>query len=357
MRLRRAHAADHVLFLNFGGCVIEVRTNSSGLQDVLRDYFETFVTDGPLRHILITVHQATVPDLPCDFLPKEPDPGKTKIKEEYVDLCDGRIVRKRLTGMVFIFGGGEHLAVGPCLENPNQVVNFVNNRYIEWKLNQGCLLGHAAGVVWNGRGLGLAGFSGMGKSTLALLLVSQGASLVSNDRLMIEKTGQGVVMHGVAKQPRINPGTALGNPGLSEIIPLADRELFSSVPEDELWTLEHKYDVSIKEFFGPKRFVLSAPMEGLVILNWEQDMRPCEVREARPGAWMRLLPALMKSTGLFYLPGDGRRESDPSADEYAEALQGCALVEMRGGIDFETAASHAMSFLKTGTWPIHQSST
>ena len=65
---------------------------------------------------------------------KTPDPGKTKIKEEYVDLDDGRIVRKRLTGMLFVFGGGQNVAVGPCGANLNQVINFINNRYIEWLL-------------------------------------------------------------------------------------------------------------------------------------------------------------------------------------------------------------------------------
>lgn len=43
---------------------------------------------------------------------EEPDPGKSKVKEEYADFPDGRLVRKRLTGMVFVFGEGDHLAMG-----------------------------------------------------------------------------------------------------------------------------------------------------------------------------------------------------------------------------------------------------
>ena len=64
-----------------------------------------------------------------------------------------------------------HAAVGPCLANDNQIVNFINNRLIEVRLRAGDLLFHAAGVARNGRGLALAGFSGAGKSTLALAIM------------------------------------------------------------------------------------------------------------------------------------------------------------------------------------------
>jgi HprK-related kinase B len=136
--------------------------------------------------IEITAHEMPAWDLSLAYAIKQPDPGKTKIKEEYFELADGRVVRKRLTGMVFIFGEGENVAVGPCLENINQVVNFVNSRYIEWMLCKGCILGHAAGVILNGNKLAVAGFSGAGKSTLVLHLMNEGGTFVSNDRLMIE---------------------------------------------------------------------------------------------------------------------------------------------------------------------------
>ena len=63
---------------------------------------------------------------------KDPKPGKSKIKEEYGDLEGNRLVCKRLTGMVFVFGGETNLALGPCLVNSNLVVNFINNSRIQW---------------------------------------------------------------------------------------------------------------------------------------------------------------------------------------------------------------------------------
>ena len=65
----------------------------------------------------------------------------------------------------------------------------------------------------------MAGFSGAGKSTLALHVMSLGATFVSNDRVMVAETpandSGAPMMYGVAKHPRINPGTAMNNPDLA----------------------------------------------------------------------------------------------------------------------------------------------
>jgi HprK-related kinase B len=239
--------------------------------------------------------------------------------------------------------------VGPCLENPNQVVNFVNNRFIQCKLEQGCLLGHAAGVCMGGRGLGMAGFSGMGKSTLALHLMGRGTDFVSNDRIMITRDGEPPAMFGVAKHPRINPGTALTVPGLDSIMSDGERERFSSLQAEELWSLEHKYDAIIEEYYGKGRFRLQAPMHAMVLLNWKLDGGPLVIREVSPHERKDLLPALMKETGLFYI--DGGERPEPGADEYAEVLARCKVIEMSGGVDFEAAADACRDFLEQGEFP------
>ena len=215
-------------------------------------------------------------DLP--LVAKEPDPGKPRVKEEFLDLADGRLVRKRLTGMVFMLVLNRHLA-GSCLANDNQVVNFLNSRYIQWLLDRGYLLCHAAAVTTPQRGLVLAGFSGMGKSTLALHLMSQGVNFVSNNRLLLRQQDDGLAMHGVAKLPRINPGTTLTNPDLVSVLSTQDKQRFQALSTQELWTLEHKYDVYLDRCFGPGRFQLAAKMHGLVILNWRENGGGCRLRE------------------------------------------------------------------------------
>jgi HprK-related kinase B len=258
------------------------------------------------------------------------------------------VVRKRLTGMEFIFGEGRHLALGPCLENINQVVNFINNRFIEHKLNQGCLLGHAAGVAWGGRGLCLAGFSGMGKSTLALHMMNHGLDFVSNDRIMIGQEKPGRRMYGVAKAPRVNPGTVLNNSSLARVMPEADRRAFKDLPLEELWSLEHKYDAYIDECFGPGRFKLSAAAWGLAILNWKRQGRGLDISPVNLDRRRDLLEAFMKSTGLFYEGDEEAMARETSEEAYAARLAPLKVFEVTGGSDFHAAAAELALLLKQG---------
>jgi HprK-related kinase B len=341
--MRNAYPINNELYLNFESCTIAVASNQKEVIEALKAYYKPFIASSQDAEIFITAHETTPTELPVAYTVKQPDPGKTKIKEEYVELADGRIVRKRLTGMVFIFGEGENVAVGPCLKNINQVVNFINNRHIEWMLCRGGILGHAAGVILNGKGLAMAGFSGAGKSTLALHLMNQGGVFVSNDRLMIEKDGSELMMHGVAKMPRINPGTALHNPKLRIIMTPEEQARFSALSEKELWELEHKYDAPIEHCYGPNRFVLSTPMKGLVLLNWKRGDQPLEIEKINLNKRRDLLPAFMKSVGLFFRPHGTCTMPDPNEDTYIEFLSGCDVWEFRGGVDFEAATRKCMT--------------
>jgi len=345
--------ATHELYLDLGDCRIRLNTNAPELVAVLDGYFGSFVAGPGPVDVMLTAFEAESPSIPLDLQVKEPDPGKDKIKEEYADLPGGRLVRKVLTGMVFLFGQDVNLAVGPCLNNPNQIVNFINNRYIEHKLNQDCLLGHSAAVAHlkdgRMRGLALAGFSGAGKSTLAMHVMSRGALFVSNDRLLVRGNGTGVNMFGVAKLPRINPGTALNNPDLAGVVPDLEREQFLELEGDDLWGLEHKYDVFLDKCFGEGRFVLSAPMHGLVVLNWQRGAGESSIRFVKAAERPDLLPAFMKAAGLFYLPPDSVENwRDPGLEQYTALLSRCDLVEITGGVDFDRAADFCLEYLLHG---------
>ncbi len=347
-KYRAEFPATESLFIDLGGCVIETKVNNAKLLADLKNYFKEFLVKTTENNILITAHECPAVDLGLKYTVKQPEPGKTKIKEEFADLSDGRVVYKRLTGMIFVFGNGDNIALGPCTQNSNQLINFINNRFIEHKLNQGNLLGHAAGVVHNGRGIAIAGFSGMGKSTLALHLMSRGTTFISNDRVMIEEENDSITVYGVAKQPRINPGTALNNPDLSCIITSEDKKKFMALPKENLWDLEHKYDALIDECYGKNKFILRAPMDGLVILNWQREQEETTIKIVNPAQRKDLLPAFMKGTGLFYLPETKDKISDPDIDAYAKILSKTTLIEISGGIDFDKASDACMKFMQTG---------
>lgn len=349
--IKAAIPANQKLLLDLGGCIIQANSSTKELHDDLADYFKEFIATSGTPDIVISAHEGPTAEFDFEFTVKQPDPGKTKIKEEWFDLPDGRIVRKRLTGMHFIFGQGENVAIGPCLENSNQVINFINNRFIEWKLNMGGFLGHAAGVIHNGRGISLAGFSGAGKSTLALHLMSKGTTFISNDRVMAEVNGSGITMFGVAKQPRINPGTALNNPDLAKIVEPELRDKFLSMPIEELWQLEHKYDALIDECYGPGKFKLKSSMDALVILNWKRGTGDMHVAKVDPHERKDLLPAFMKGTGLFYLPSNPERQEDPGIDAYADMLAKTDLIEISGAVDFDKASDICLKYMETGELP------
>jgi len=125
----------------------------------------------------------------------------------------------------------------------------------------------------------------------------------------------------------------------------SDREEFERLSSDELWELEHKYDVEIGRCFGEGRFVLEAPMKALAILNWKRESGPLVVRRVSLDERPELLPAFMKETGLFYLPSDDSRQMIPSPEAYADLLRGCEVYEFSGGVDFERAAEHCEEIL------------
>ncbi len=349
-KIQTTYLTTSSLNLLFGGCSILVFSNSKPLIDKLAFYYKDFLGNDGNGHdrIVITAIEAEPPHFNLSFSINKPKEGKKKIKEEYYDFPKYRLVRKKLTNMHYIFGKDLHIAIGPCIKNDNQVVNFINNRFIQWTLHQKSLLGHAAGVVWKGKGLAIAGFSGMGKSSLALKIMNYGVTFLSNDRVMIKKDKSKLKIYGVPKMPRINPGTVLNNSKLSKIISDKERKKFSKLPSEELWDLEYKYDAFIDQCYGKDKFVLSSDLNALVLLNWQRNDSPMLMEKVDITKRRDLLPAFMKSPGLFFKPIPDKPEPDYSEDAYVDYLKHCTVFELRGGVDFEKAAERCFRYLEEG---------
>lgn len=374
-------AAPFALTLRLEELTLSLRSNSAAVIDDLRRYFAPFVTlENAPADLDFLFLDGPVEEPPVPLVTRPHLPGKKPDKERTAELPGanggGRLVRKQATGMLFLFGGGadtaaqniaaRNIAVGPCAANRNQLVNFLCARYMERRVAAGWVLGHASGVVSGNKALALCGFAGMGKSTLALHLVARGLDFLSNDRVLVEPAAHAEngtpVLHGIPKHPRLNPGTALGNPELapllSRALPASFRAAYAGMPAQALFGVEDKYDALIDECFGGRasgseighdagRFRLAAPLAGVVVLNWRHTAGPGEPMQARRvdlASRPDLLEALRKPPGAFYLPG-ALATARLSAEDCLRALSGVPALELCGASDFAAGTAACLEFL------------
>jgi HprK-related kinase B len=335
------------LYLALGECTLRLRSNSTELLTLLADYFSHVVCE-PLAHdIEVIAIERDAPELDIDFIDWKREPGKTGRKDSYAELPGARLVRKVRTGMMFLQSERQRIAAGPCLKYNNQVINFINSQYMNWLQNRGWLICHAAGLVYRDKCLGIAGFSGGGKSTLMLHLMDDDeVAYLSNDRLFVHAGSGQVLARGIPKLPRINPGTIVHNKRLQGLIPAQQRKALLQLPAAELWELEDKYDVHIDRIYGSDRIIPEAPLSAFLILDWQRDgERELQVERVDLTVQRDLLGALMKSPGPFYQHPDGTFQQDTAVFDdasYLAALEQVPVYVARGRVDFSTLSDRCL---------------
>jgi HprK-related kinase B len=335
-----AKLLDESLDLDLGGYLMRIRSNHSALLERLDEYFAHVVASGIMTpDIEIHAIESEIVDSGLNFIDWAREPGKTGRKDAYFDIPGARVVHKVRTGMLFLQSETVRIAAGPCLQYDNQVINFINSQYMNWLQRQGWLICHASALVYNGKGFGIAGFSGGGKSTLMLHLLGRSEmSYLTNDRLFIHNRPDGVLARGIPKLPRVNPGTIVHDPNLHSLIPSEQRQVLLALPKQELWELEDKYDVYVDKVYGPGRIVNEAPLSAFLLLNWQHGSdEPVVVEQVDLNSRRDLLGTIMKSPGPFYQYADGSFHQDTADfDEqaYLDQLKGVSIYEVRGGIDF-----------------------
>ena len=341
------------LCLQLPGYRLSLRSNSAELLQRLQAYFAHVLTPAcdDARAEIIAIERGIV-DAGVAFVDWKREPGKTGRKDAIHDFPGGRLVRKVRTGMLFLQSQRALIAAGPCLEHPNQVINFINSQFLNWLQQDGYLLCHAAALTVNGKGLAIAGLSGGGKSTLMLkLLDNRAVSYVTNDRLLVRRQGQEVHAVGIPKLPRINPGTIVNNPRLFPLIDAATRAQLLQLEESELWRLEQKYDADINTLYGAGRIRHETALHKFLVLNWRHDAEQrVEINRVDLSARPDLLSAIMKPSGPFYLDSRGHFNQDdehPDAIGYLDALAGVEMFEASGTIDFERLTSLCLEQLLT----------
>lgn len=341
---------EYTLQIQLGDHAIAIATNRTDLRDGLSAYFGHVLQpyDGQAPQVYALQTDVAEAPLKEPLTPWGREPGKDKRKEAFADLGGGRLILKVRTGMQFVVSPDRILALGDCRGNLNQVINVINARYITYRLQLGGALCHAAAATGNGTGVGFAGLAGAGKSTLMLHCVGRGASFCSNDRLIIEDT-EPVMMQGIPKLPRINPGTALSIDELHSILDDERRRELEGWDVHALWDLEEKYDVDVEQVYGKGRINHSAPLSAFIVLTWSRrNGTTAKIERVGIDDDPRLLEAICKSAGPFHYDESGQFMTGyvpPEPDAYLEILRRVPIYRMDGGVDFDAAADHTLKLL------------
>ena len=119
-----------VVKLNLDGYRISLKSNSEQLLSHLERYFSHVVAvDSKPADIEIVCIESDITSSGFDFVDWKREPGKTGRKDAYFDLEDARLVLKVRTEMLFLQHEKHRIAIGPCNEYDNQVINFFRVYY------------------------------------------------------------------------------------------------------------------------------------------------------------------------------------------------------------------------------------
>lgn len=336
----------HAVAFCFDGQQYQVKSNSLSLLKALGQYFagyesasftESSATDS---NVCVYLWDSKVFNNDIAWQNWQGEVGKTRLKEQYQDVPDGRWIHKFKTGIVMFQHRSAPIAIGPCSEHLSQTINFIINQHINYLQQNDGLICHAACLQIGGKGVAIAAHSGGGKSTTMLKLMDLPDSrFVSNDRLFLFNSNQITIAKGVPKQPRVNPGTLLHNPKLTDILPQERQQVLQQMSTNELWQLEEKYDVMVAAVYGANKIQHHTDLHHVILLNWQPgDLTPISVQQISLDEKPELIAAIAKSPGSFYQNNDGGfllSAVIPDNKLYQNALGNVAIWEVTGGADFD----------------------
>jgi len=266
-------------------------------------------------------------------------------KESYYDTPNGRVVVKKRTGMVIYSDGPTRIVMGDAIANVNQVINAIQQVYMEEHVDRDYFLLHAAAVASpRGGGVLIASPSGVGKSSAALATMDKGFKFMSNDRVLVQLADAGARLVGVPKKPRINPGTVLALPSLHHLIPEPQRNEYAQMEPADLWRLESKLDVDVESVYGPNALVFEAPLKYAFLLEWAPGAGAPHIRTASLAEGVERLEKQLVTEGP-YRPSP---QPIPSIDALAAMLSDSSVFLVEGGVDLTAFAAFAAGVTMTG---------
>ncbi|MEA3405237.1 MAG: HprK-related kinase B [Pseudomonadota bacterium] len=349
--------------------IYRIHSNSQKLLGLLEDYFHTLAQSqtSNIKHENLTEIHVYETDQLADLIAQtqwtdwKREGGKVGRKDAILDSEWNdqrlRLLYKVKTGMLFLQPGPDAhhqlipLALGPAEANSSQIINFILTQHLNQHLRLDWQLGHTSGMQIQQKGLAFAGLSGGGKSTLMLHLLAQAEHFISNDRLLLKRHNNRLMMRGIPKQPRINPGTIVHNPRLHSLMSERERNEYLALPSETLRAIEKKYDAPVHYLYHKDCYLAESPLDALFILNWQaHSSQPTSVSQVKITERIDLLPAIMKSPGPFYATAESGflKNGAPLVEaNYLKLLQATTVYEITGKIDFEAAQQQILALFQT----------
>ena len=336
-------ACTATLPLKFSAVAVNVHSNDPQLLDELAEYYKSYSSDNPIEDCIdLYAIESPIVELDIDWQNVERETGKSGLKEAYFDANEGRWIWKHKTGMKMLQRVEQPIVLGTCRENLAQVINFINNQFLNHYQRKGFMLGHAAAFSDNGQVTAIAASSGGGKSTLMLRFLEKSQNrFLTNDRIMFKRDGSRVSAIGLSKMPRVNPGTLLNSARLNHLLSDAFKVELKAMPIKELWQLEHKFDVQIEDEYGPDRVALEGDLTRLILLDWELNSNePTRLVPVNLESDPSHIAGLQKRRGPFYHDADGLFPFPDSCDpqsKYVDQLTGVEVYRVEGAVNFQAA--------------------
>jgi HprK-related kinase B len=321
------------LRLRFGGFHVELETNSLRAASRLETYFSSYLDPSPRssRAILLRAIQGRAEYDEHRLQPWAPPVPGRRVKESYYDYRGTRFILKNRTGMLITLREDEARITGAVDRYLNQVVNLVNTLFGISVIDQGYAMVHASAVARAGTDeiSIFLGNSGSGKSSVALQLIERGGyDFVSNDRVLLRATKDGVHVIGMPKKPRVNPGTLLASEALARLVHPAKRPRYQNMPPGELWMIEDKTDVDVTRTLGAAER-LEGRLARAYSLEWKHDGRGLDVAALDAPAALAAMHVTRKDFGCF----DLAREARDMDGEFARVAAAADFVRVEGRTD------------------------
>ncbi len=333
-------AATEELNLRFGPVGICIRCNDPAVIGEIRRYHAAHVVEEKSTANGRVVYLYQHPGFRSDYQMRDFSriaQGK-KVKEEFIDIFEGRLVRKKKYEIEMYFDGMNNIMVGDLKDNVHQIALFLNVVYARTFLaGGGYMLLNAAAIA---HGDSIIALTGGPSPSVLLAFLDQGFKLTTFDRLMVRNTGDRNHALGYHLQPRIHPGSALAMPRIADTLSAENAMRYGQLSPAELWSLNEVVPVDVSRIYGSDIWRTEGDLKAVCMLEWEPESRyKTRTEPMDTDEMLSQVSVYYKDLGVFDLNNTrGERLPRPDMDHLSRVFEGVKRLRVRGRLDPEILA-------------------